>query len=110
MPSATTRPPKASPCACQARGKSDLVVEIAASSAMCKTRPQSFDATIGAVERLSPTTLAFTLEGAGPVAFLPGQYANLQLPGSPSTAPIPSPPPPATRPSASWSATSLTAG
>jgi benzoate/toluate 1,2-dioxygenase reductase subunit len=49
---------------------------------MCKTRPQSFDATIGTVKRLSPTTLAFTLEGAGPVAFLPGQYANLALPGT----------------------------
>ena len=68
--------------ACQARPTSDLVVEIAASSAMCKTKPQSFNATIGSVERLSPTTLAFTLEGAGPVAFLPGQYANLALPGS----------------------------
>ena len=68
--------------ACQARAKSDLVVEIAASSAMCKTRAQAYDATIAAVERRSPTTLAFTLEGAGPVAFLPGQYANLRLPGS----------------------------
>ena len=38
--------------ACQARAKSDLVVEIAASSAMCKTRAQVYDATIAAVERL----------------------------------------------------------
>jgi benzoate/toluate 1,2-dioxygenase reductase component len=68
--------------ACQARAKSDLVVEIAASSAMCKTKAQVYDATIASVERRSPTTLAFTLEGAGPVAFLPGQYANLRLPGS----------------------------
>jgi benzoate/toluate 1,2-dioxygenase reductase subunit len=68
--------------ACQARAKSDLVVEIAASSAMCKTRAQGYDATVAAVERLSPTTLAFTLEGAGPVAFLPGQYVNLRVPGS----------------------------
>ncbi len=68
--------------ACQARAKSDLVVEIAASSAMCKTKPQSFEARIGAVTRLSPTTLGFTLEGAGTVAFLPGQYANLALPGT----------------------------
>jgi benzoate/toluate 1,2-dioxygenase reductase subunit len=68
--------------ACQARAKSDLVVEIAASAAACKTRAQSFAATIGAVERLSPTTLAFTLEGAGPVAFLAGQYVNLRLPGT----------------------------
>ena len=58
------------------------MVEIAASSAMCKTRAQVYDATIAAVERRSPTTLAFTLEGAGPVAFLPGQYVNLRLPGS----------------------------
>ncbi|HEU0221350.1 MAG TPA: benzoate 1,2-dioxygenase electron transfer component BenC [Paracoccaceae bacterium] len=68
--------------ACQAVARSNLVVEIAASSAMCKTRAASFDATIEAVERLSPTTLAFRLEGAGAVPFLAGQYVNLRIPGT----------------------------
>lgn len=68
--------------ACQARPKADLVVDVAASSALCKTAAQSFDARIASVERLSPTTLAVSLEGAGPVAFLPGQYVNLRVPGT----------------------------
>jgi benzoate/toluate 1,2-dioxygenase reductase component len=68
--------------ACQAVAKGDLVVDIAASSAMCKTKAQSYGATIGSVERLSETTLAFTLESAGTVGFLPGQYVNLGLPGT----------------------------
>jgi benzoate/toluate 1,2-dioxygenase reductase component len=68
--------------ACQVVARENLVVDIAASAAMCKTGAQSFDAYISAVDRLSDTTLAFTLEGAGPVGFLPGQYANLRVPGT----------------------------
>jgi benzoate/toluate 1,2-dioxygenase reductase component len=71
--------------ACQAVATSDLVVDIAASSALCKTKAQTYSATIAAVERLSETTLAFTLEGAGPVGFLPGQYVNLGVPGTGET-------------------------
>jgi benzoate/toluate 1,2-dioxygenase reductase subunit len=71
--------------ACQAVATSDLVVEIAASSALCKTRAQSYQARIASVERLSETTLAFTLEGAGAVGFLPGQYVNLGVPGTGET-------------------------
>jgi benzoate/toluate 1,2-dioxygenase reductase subunit len=66
--------------ACQAVATSDLVVDIAASSATCKTKAQTHTATIASVERLSETTLAFTLEGAGAVGFLPGQYVNLGVP------------------------------
>jgi benzoate/toluate 1,2-dioxygenase reductase component len=68
--------------ACQAVATSDLVVDIAASSAMCKTKAQTYKARVAAVERLSETTLAFTLEGAGAVGFLPGQYVNLGVPGT----------------------------
>jgi benzoate/toluate 1,2-dioxygenase reductase subunit len=68
--------------ACQMRPKTDLVVAIAASSEVCKTRGQSFDARLKSVERLSATTIAFTLEGAGPITFLPGQYVNVQVPGT----------------------------
>jgi benzoate/toluate 1,2-dioxygenase reductase component len=71
--------------ACQAVATSDLVVDIAASSALCKTKAQTYQATIAAVERLSETTLAFTLEGAGAVGFLPGQYVNLGVPGTGET-------------------------
>jgi benzoate/toluate 1,2-dioxygenase reductase component len=71
--------------ACQAVAMGDLVVDIAASSALCKTKAQAYQATIASVERLSDTTLAFTLEGAGAVGFLPGQYVNLGVPGTGET-------------------------
>jgi benzoate/toluate 1,2-dioxygenase reductase subunit len=68
--------------ACQMRPKTDLVVDIFASSEVCKTRGQTFQARLAAVERLSETTIAFTLEGAGPLTFLPGQYVNVLVPGT----------------------------
>jgi benzoate/toluate 1,2-dioxygenase reductase subunit len=68
--------------ACQMRPKSDLVVAIAASSEVCKTKGQILQARLRSVERLSATTIAFSIEGAGRLAFLPGQYANLQVPGT----------------------------
>ena len=68
--------------ACQMRAKSDLVVDIFASSEVCKTRGQSFNAQLKSVERLSDTTIFFTLEGAGPITFLPGQYVNVLVPGT----------------------------
>ncbi|WP_029003870.1 benzoate 1,2-dioxygenase electron transfer component BenC [Azorhizobium doebereinerae] len=71
--------------ACQARPTGDLVVEVAASSAACKTRPQSVTATLAKVARLSPSTLAFELDVAGAFGFLPGQYVNLTVPGTRET-------------------------
>ena len=68
--------------ACQMVPKTDLVLDILASSDVCKTRGQSFAATIHSVTRLSPTTFDVTLEGAGPLAFLPGQYVNVAVPGT----------------------------
>ena len=68
--------------ACQMRPKSDLVVGVFASSEVCKTKGQSFRATIGSVDRLSETSIAFSLEGAGPISFLPGQYVNVLVPGT----------------------------
>jgi benzoate/toluate 1,2-dioxygenase reductase component len=68
--------------ACQTRPKTDLVVAIAASSEACKTRGQTCRARLHSVERLSETTIAFSLDGADAVTFLPGQYANLLVPGT----------------------------
>jgi benzoate/toluate 1,2-dioxygenase reductase subunit len=68
--------------ACQMRPKTDLVVAIAASSEVCKTKGQTLQACLRSVERLSATTIAFSIEGAGPLAFLPGQYVNLLVPGT----------------------------
>lgn len=68
--------------ACQARPKTDMVVDIFASSEVCKTKGQIFQAQIKSVDRLSPTAISFTLEGAGPLNFLPGQYVNILVPGT----------------------------
>ena len=68
--------------ACQARPKTDLVVAIPAASTACKTRPQSFATVLRGVERLSDTSLAFTLDRPAGLAFLPGQYVNLGVPGT----------------------------
>jgi len=68
--------------ACQARPKSDLVVAVQAASTACKTRPQSFATVLRGVGRLSETSLAFTLDRPAGLAFLPGQYVNLGVPGT----------------------------
>ena len=68
--------------ACQMRPGSDVVVAIAATAAQCKTRPQSFDTRLVSVRRLSATTIGFSLERPQGLAFLPGQYVNIQVPGS----------------------------
>src|SRR5262249_942338 len=59
-----------------------LVLGIAASSEVCKTKGQSFSASLKAVDRLSETTIAFSLEAPTGLAFLPGQYVNIRVPGT----------------------------
>ena len=69
--------------ACQMRPKSDMVLRVAASSDACKTRPADHAGTIATLTRLSDTTTALTIRTDGaPLAFLPGQYVNIQVPGS----------------------------
>ncbi len=68
--------------ACQMKPRSDLALTIAASSSVCKTRIAEHRAVVEAVEDLSPTTIALTLRTEEPTAFLPGQYVNLDVPGS----------------------------
>jgi benzoate/toluate 1,2-dioxygenase reductase component len=68
--------------ACQMRPETDLVLGIAASSEVCKTKGQSFSTRLKAVDRLSETTIAFSLEAPAGLAFLPGQYVNIQVPGT----------------------------
>ena len=68
--------------ACQMRAETDLVVAIPAASTACKTRPQSFVTALRGVERLSETSIAFTLERPPGLAFLPGQYVSLRVPGT----------------------------
>ncbi|MCE4072906.1 MULTISPECIES: benzoate 1,2-dioxygenase electron transfer component BenC [Pseudomonas] len=69
---------------CQMRAQSDCVVRVPASSQVCKTAQASFDASISAVRQLSESTIALSIQGESlsRLAFLPGQYVNLQVPGS----------------------------
>ncbi|MGC4011807.1 MAG: benzoate 1,2-dioxygenase electron transfer component BenC [Pseudomonas sp.] len=69
---------------CQMRAQSDCVVRVPASSQVCKTAPASFQASISAVRQLSESTIALSIKGESlsQLAFLPGQYVNLQVPGS----------------------------
>lgn len=72
---------------CQMRAESDCVVRVPASSALCKTRQASYQAQVREVRALSPTSLSLSIAGAEleDLAFLPGQYVNLQVPGTSQT-------------------------
>ncbi|MFL6716790.1 MAG: benzoate 1,2-dioxygenase electron transfer component BenC [Burkholderiaceae bacterium] len=70
--------------ACQTRPRSDCVIQVPASSAACKTGIARHEGSIGSVERLSDSTIAFSIkldQGDG-VGFLPGQYVNVEIPGT----------------------------
>lgn len=69
---------------CQMYPSSDCVVNVPASSEVCKTRQSEIEARIGEVRQLSDSTISLTLESEdiGKLHFLPGQYANLVVPGT----------------------------
>jgi benzoate/toluate 1,2-dioxygenase reductase subunit len=69
---------------CQMRAASDCVVRVPASSQVCKTQQASFEAAISKVRQLSGSTIALSIKGEAlsKLAFLPGQYVNLKVPGS----------------------------
>ena len=69
---------------CQMRAESDCVVCVPASSDVCKTQQASYQAAISEVRQLSESTIALSVKGESlsKLAFLPGQYVNLQVPGS----------------------------
>jgi benzoate/toluate 1,2-dioxygenase reductase subunit len=72
---------------CQMRARGNCVVQVPASSAVCRTPQAAVEAAISEVRQLSPSTLSLTLAGVAldRLAFLPGQYVNLQVPGTEQT-------------------------
>lgn len=70
---------------CQMRPQSDCVVEIAAASQAAGVA--TYHGRITASRMLSPTTLTFSvaLDDRHALSFLPGQYVNVQVPGSDQT-------------------------
>ncbi|MFM0205875.1 benzoate 1,2-dioxygenase electron transfer component BenC [Paraburkholderia sediminicola] len=69
--------------ACQMRPTADCVVLVPTSSTACNTRQESYVTQIKEVRRLSESTFSLVLQGDAlkDLVFLPGQYANLQVPG-----------------------------
>ncbi|MDO8778404.1 MAG: benzoate 1,2-dioxygenase electron transfer component BenC [Burkholderiaceae bacterium] len=71
--------------ACQLRPKSDLVIRVSASAAACNTEAGAHGGKLIKIARDSATTVTFMLQADRPLSFLPGQYVNLQVPGSKDT-------------------------
>lgn len=70
--------------ACQTRPRSDCVIHVPASSAACKTGIARHEGTIATLERISDSTIGFSValdQGDG-IGFLPGQYVNVEIPGT----------------------------
>ncbi|GGK63059.1 benzoate 1,2-dioxygenase electron transfer component BenC [Rufibacter glacialis] len=67
--------------ACQMRPETDVVVDILASSAACKVEVRALAATISALELVSSEIVKLRLKTDQNLPFLPGQYANLEIPG-----------------------------
>ncbi|MBP2309538.1 2Fe-2S iron-sulfur cluster binding domain-containing protein [Azospirillum melinis] len=72
---------------CQMRPASDIVLRIAASSDICKTKAMNVSAEVVSVTRLSDSSigLSLALDNAARLAFLPGQYVNIEVPGTGQT-------------------------
>jgi benzoate/toluate 1,2-dioxygenase reductase component len=74
---------------CQARAKSNMVIDILASSGACKAKPKDTMTEIVEVEALSAHRIKLSvkpLEDALPM-FLPGQYVNVTAPNNTATRP-----------------------
>lgn len=69
---------------CQMVPESDCIIRIPATSDVAKTSLSTFKGKLAAIERLSDTAIGFsiTLENRGLLGFLPGQYVNIQVPGT----------------------------
>lgn len=72
---------------CQMKPKSDCVIQIPASSEVCKTAVSAYQGKISQVEKISDSTIGLTVNLDHPesLAFLPGQYVNIAVPGSAET-------------------------
>jgi NAD(P)-dependent dehydrogenase (short-subunit alcohol dehydrogenase family)/NAD(P)H-flavin reductase/ferredoxin len=70
--------------ACQLKPRSDLVLQIASTSAVARTGAATHHGTVTGLDRLSPTTVALSIEipDRAELAFLPGQYVNIAVPGT----------------------------
>src|SRR6185312_4427552 len=69
---------------CSMKPRSDLVLQIASTSDVAKTRAATYTGTMVELTRVSATTVRFSVEvpNRAELAFLPGQYVNITVPGT----------------------------
>ncbi len=72
---------------CSMRPRSDLVLQIASTSDIAKTQAATYTGTLVGLDRLSATTIRFAVDitNRSELAFLPGQYVNITVPGTGQT-------------------------
>ncbi|MGB9223390.1 benzoate 1,2-dioxygenase electron transfer component BenC [Mycobacterium sp.] len=72
---------------CSMKPRTDLVLQIASTSAVAKTQPTTYSGTLVELERLSTTTVRIGVEipNRNELAFLAGQYVNIAVPGTEMT-------------------------
>lgn len=72
---------------CQMTPNSDLILQIATTSVLAKTGAASFDAKLSTIHHYSESTIGIEveLENRADLAFLPGQYMNITVPGTEQT-------------------------
>jgi benzoate/toluate 1,2-dioxygenase reductase subunit len=72
---------------CSMKPRSDLVLQIASTSDVAKTQAATYTGTLTRLDRLSATTVAIGVEipNRAELAFLPGQYVNIAVPGTDQT-------------------------
>jgi benzoate/toluate 1,2-dioxygenase reductase subunit len=70
--------------ACQIRPETNMVIEILASSTACKVKVESFSTTIKEIAFLSEEVikLSVNINDGTALNFLPGQYVNIEIPGT----------------------------
>ncbi|MGC5255264.1 benzoate 1,2-dioxygenase electron transfer component BenC [Gordonia sp. DT218] len=69
---------------CSMKPRSDLVLDISATSDIAKTQASTFTGSVVELDRLSDSTMRVAIEipNRGDLAFLPGQYVNISVPGT----------------------------
>ncbi len=72
---------------CQMTPRSDLILQIATTSVLAKTGASTFNGELVELDRLSDSTfrISIKLENRTDLAYLPGQYMNILVPGSEQT-------------------------
>lgn len=68
---------------CQMIPHSDCVLDVPTAAAACKTGITAFDATVKRVTALSESAIELVVQTTELLHFLPGQYINVQVPGTP---------------------------